>query len=148
VALESCLPLSILGLRQFASLKIYCKASVIAFLQLKVEGLSQKNRNKKHCAVNTVTLNCLYGVVTQYVRFLSFCLAFGEILKSTVLSKPKLQLTTNLPSLVCKNVTYLSLLTESNKEADFRKKSPGNYVSGHGPQFDSRVGYLEWEYQL
>ena len=71
----------------------------------------------------------------------------GEILKSTFLGKLKVELTRNLPSLVCKNVTYFRLLMESNKEADFGK-SPGNYVSGHGPQFTSRVGYFEWEYQL
>jgi len=37
---------------------------------------------------------------------------------------------------------------ESNKETDLGKKSPGNYVRGHGPQFDSGVGYFEWEYKL
>jgi hypothetical protein len=78
---------------------------------------------------------------------MSFCIARGEILQSTFLSEIKWQLATNLPSLVRKNVTYFRLLMESYKEADFGK-SPGNYVSGHGPQFDSPVGYFEWEYKL
>jgi hypothetical protein len=89
VALECCLLLSILGLHQLASLWIYCQESVIAFLELKAKGLSQEYINQKHCVGNTVTLNWLYGVMTQYVRFLSFCFACGEVLKSTVLSMLK-----------------------------------------------------------